>query len=136
MAGHESGIPFPPDPVGVFYLVAAIDDWDHYDRRNRNVDRRVDRRGTCVVDCSKIIKRATVKVAIGTRADTGVRQSHGSTRGSTIHTGGHGGPPLRIKFVFMPIDNIVLDIFSNAIEICFITYDVFIIITLPQFFVK
>ena len=116
LAGDEYRVAISPNVVDVLCLVATLYTWTDWWTGVGNDDCRVGRDWIGFVGGAKII----------TRVDTGVDK----------HTGGHGGPPLRIKFVFMPIDNIIFNVFPDSVQIMFVTDNVFIIITLPQFFVE
>ena len=104
LVGNEYWFPLSSDAVDVLYLVVTLHAWTYWRAGNGNDYYCVGGGGVGFVGGTKIIAR----VDTGTRADTGVRQSHGSTQGSTP-------TQLIIEFVFMPINNVVLDIFPYSV---------------------
>lgn len=64
LAGDEYRLPFPPDAVGVLYLVVTFDYWGNWIDGDGNVDCRVGVGWVDFVGGTEVITRTTVKVAI------------------------------------------------------------------------
>ena len=64
LASVESGLAFSADVVGIFYAVVALDAWDHWVDCDGDSDSGIDCGRVDSFCCTKMMTRATVKVAL------------------------------------------------------------------------